>query len=225
MKIIRNTVYWLFILSLPLLIISSNIAWGVTSIWIYDYSVHKYPISQTTGIDNDELHKVYQHLIYFYNSKVDSPQVTVIRGGEEVDIFSEKELIHLEDVKDLIQLDYLVQKVALIVMIICAIVLLLLLKEKWRMLIKGFFLGSILTLGIMTVLVLWAVFAFDQLFLVFHLLSFSNDFWILDPTKDFLIMLFPGQFFFDVAIFGFGAVIIESLIIGTAAFITLKLKT
>jgi integral membrane protein (TIGR01906 family) len=110
-------------------------------------------------------------------------------------------------------------------MIICAIVLLLLLKEKWRMLIKGFFLGSILTLGIMTVLVLWAVFAFDQLFLVFHLLSFSNDFWILDPTKDFLIMLFPGQFFFDVAIFGFGAVIIESLIIGTAAFITLKLKT
>ena len=78
MRTIRYIVFWFFVLCLPLLIISSNIAWGVTSIWVYDYSINKYPISQTTGIDNNELHEVYQHLIDFYNLKVLNPSYHVI---------------------------------------------------------------------------------------------------------------------------------------------------
>ena len=42
---------------------------------------------------------------------------------------------------------------------------------------------------------------FDQLFLQFHLFSFTNELWQLDPTKDYLIMLFPQGFFYDAAIF------------------------
>ena len=34
----------------------------------------------------------------------------------------------------------------------------------------------------------------------FHLLVFSNDFWQLDPARDYLIMLFPGGFWYDVTI-------------------------
>ncbi len=224
MKIIRKLIYWLLILCIPVLIITSNIGWGVTSMWIYDYDLNKYPIVQVTGINHDELRNVYQHLIDFYNLKVDSPQVTVSRGGEMIDIFSEKELIHLEDIKNLIQLDYMVQRIALIIMVVGVIVLLFLLKEKWRVLIKGLIWGSIITFGIMIALVLWAAFGFEQLFLLFHFISFSNEFWILDPAKDYLIMLFPEQFFFDAALFGFIAVIIQSILIGIAAYITLKVS-
>jgi uncharacterized membrane protein len=35
--------------------------------------------------------------------------------------------------------------------------------------------------------------------LQFHLISFANDFWLLDPTKDYLIMLFPQGFWSDAA--------------------------
>jgi len=34
-----------------------------------------------------------------------------------------------------------------------------------------------------------------------YLLSFSNEFWQLDPTRDYLIMLFPGGFWYDATIF------------------------
>ena len=84
--------------------------------------------------------------------------------------------------------------------------------------------GSVATMILMFFLALWAVSGFEQLFLLFHEVSFANQFWILDPSKDYLIMLFPGGFFYDVALFSFGAVIIESLVLGGIAFAVLKLK-
>ena len=58
---------------------------------------------------------------------------------------------------------------------------------------------------------------FDQLFLQFHLFSFSNEYWQLDPTRDYLIMLFPQGFFFDAATLcalatGGGAVVLGGVI-------------
>ena len=42
-----------------------------------------------------------------------------------------------------------------------------------------------------------AIASFEQLFLLFHRLSFANDLWILDPRTDYLLILFPGGFWFD----------------------------
>jgi integral membrane protein (TIGR01906 family) len=41
---------------------------------------------------------------------------------------------------------------------------------------------------------------FDDVFLIFHQVSFSNDLWILDPKTDYLIMLFPLRFWFDITL-------------------------
>ena len=45
------------------------------------------------------------------------------------------------------------------------------------------------------------LFGFDTLFEQFHLLSFSNDFWQLNPATDRLIQMFPQGFWFDAAVF------------------------
>ena len=108
-KLILTIAYCFIICFLPLLIITSDIHWGVTEVKLYEYGVDKYQISQVTGIDKSELMKVYQHLIEYYNSKVDSAQVMVVSEGKEIAIFNERELFHLQDVKALIQLDYFVQ--------------------------------------------------------------------------------------------------------------------
>jgi len=50
------------------------------------------------------------------------------------------------------------------------------------------------------------------------MVSFSNDLWILDPSKDYLIMMFPQEFFNDAALFMIATIIIVSLIILTLAF-------
>jgi integral membrane protein (TIGR01906 family) len=41
---------------------------------------------------------------------------------------------------------------------------------------------------------------FNQLFLQFHLLSFTNELWQLDPSQDYLIMLFPRGFWYDTTL-------------------------
>jgi len=54
---------------------------------------------------------------------------------------------------------------------------------------------------LMLALGLGTMLGFDQLFLKFHLISFTNKLWQLDPAKDYLIMLFPQGFFYDAALF------------------------
>lgn len=224
MKIVRAVARWLLICCVPLFIIASNIRWGVNEIRVYEYAIDTYQIDRVSGIAKPELMKVYQHLIDYYNSKVDSPQVAVSKAGKKLDIFSEKEVVHLQDVKGLMQLDYAVQIATLIIMVICILALLLWLRDSWRKVVKGLWWGSVVTFGLMIFLALWAVFGFEQLFLLFHLVSFSNEFWIIDSGEGSFIKLFPGGFFYDVALFGFAAVIAESLILGGITFGVLRLN-
>lgn len=224
MKIVRVIARWLLICCVPLFIIASNIRCGVNEIRVYEYAIDTYQIDRVSGIAKPELMKVYQHLIDYYNSKVDSPQLAVSKAGKKLDIFSEKEVVHLQDVKGLMQLDYAVQIATLIIMVICILALLLWLRDSWRKVVKGLWWGSVVTFGLMIFLALWAVFGFEQLFLLFHLVSFSNEFWIIDLGEGSFIKLFPGGFFYDVALFGFAAVIAESLILGGITFGVLRLK-
>jgi uncharacterized membrane protein len=54
-------------------------------------------------------------------------------------------------------------------------------------------------------------------------MSFSNDLWLLDPSKDYLIMMFPQGFFFDAAVFIIATIIIEALVLWLIAFTIRKI--
>ena len=224
MKIIQNIIYWLFVCCLPVLLITSTICLEVNELSLYEYGFDKYEISQDTGIDRIQLRNVAQHLIDYFNLRADTVQIAVVKGDEEFNLFNEREVIHLEDVRSLIQLDYWVQRGAFLLIVICALALFFGLKVGWRMLVRGLFWGSFITMGLMVALALWALFGFERLFTLFHLVSFTNEYWILDPARDYLIRLFPGGFFYDAALFGFGAIILEALLIGGIAFGILRLR-
>jgi integral membrane protein (TIGR01906 family) len=224
MKIVQSIIYWLFVFCLPVILFTSTIYWEVNELRLYGYGFDKYQISQATGIDRLELEKVAQHLIDYFNLKVNTAQIVVGKRDGESNLFNERELVHLEDVKSLIQLDYWVQRGALLLLIICVLVLLFGLRVGWRMVVKGLLWGSLVTVGLMSAIALWAFFGFERFFILFHLVSFSNEYWILDPAKDYLIRLFPEGFFYDAALLGFGAVILEALLIGGIAFGVLRLR-
>ena len=57
--------------------------------------------------------------------------------------------------------------------------------------------GGAVTLISVFLVGLAAVASFEQLFLLFHRLSFANDLWMLDPRTDYLLILFPAGFWFD----------------------------
>ena len=37
---------------------------------------------------------------------------------------------------------------------------------------------------------------FDDFFILFHYISFDNMDWLLDPTTDYLVMMYPDGFWF-----------------------------
>jgi len=220
--VLKKILYWLMVVCFPLLIVTSTIRVVLNSTQVYEYCIQKFDITSVTGIDNQELHRIYQHWLNYYSSAVTSPQVQVVKkGGEIIDLLSQKEIIHLQDVKGLVQLNSAVQTTVLMFVLVCIGILKCRGKE-WRLMIKAIFTGSLITMGIVLLLAVASFLGFDKLFTLFHQVSFSNQFWILDPTKDYLIMMFPEGFFFDVALFGLGMAALLSTIFATLSYAGLR---
>ncbi len=213
MQTVRYVAFWLFVCCLPVLFVTTAIRWAVNEVRLYEYGFEKHRVSQDTGISSPELRKVALDLIDYFNFRRDEAQVIINGGDGEIGLFSAKELIHLQDVRGLIQLNTIVQLSALVVMLVCISVLSSLSRHRWVNLARGLFAGSVLTLGVATVIILWCWLGFRYFFYLFHVVSFSNEYWMLDPAKDYLIRLFPEGFFYDAALFVFGAVLILTLLI------------
>ncbi len=218
MKILVIAAKWLFILCLPIVLLTASIGWAVNSHWLYTYGFEKYDVSQTTGLAEMELEKAATGLISYFNSGEANISLTVIKDSEPFELFNQREVAHLRDVKGLIWLDYWVLLGTLIYILSYAGVSLFWRRRRyWRRLAWGVVSGGGITLALMLAMGLGTLFNFDQLFLQFHLFSFSNEFWQLDPTRDYLIMLFPQGFWYDAAIFCALATVGLAIILGGVA--------
>ena len=225
MRLKRAITSGILMICLPLLIITTVLRWEINDIHLYKNGFEKYRISEVTGIDAKQLDDIAQHLIDYFNLRIDTVQYTVVLKDRQIDLFSERGIMHFEDVRNLFQLDYRVQILSFSLVIICVLVLLLGFRERWIVVLKSLFWGSIITVSFMAFLALLAVIGFERLFVLFHTVSFSNQYWILDPSEDYIIMLLPEGFFFDAALLCFGVVILVSLIIGIASFTAMRMRS
>ncbi len=223
MKILGIAAKWLFILCLPILLLTASLSWAVNSLWLYQCGFEEYSVSQTTGLAEVELEKAAKGLISYFNSDEEYISLTVVKDGQPFELFSQREAFHLKDVKGLIWLDYWVLLGTLVYALTYAGVSLFRRRKRyWRRLAWGVVGGSGVTLALMLALGLGMLLGFDQLFLQFHLISFTNELWQLDPTKDYLIMLFPQGFWFDATLFCVLATVIGAVVLGGVAGIYLK---
>ncbi len=62
-----------------------------------------------------------------------------------------------------------------------------------------------------------ALTGFDRLFTQFHLLSFRNDLWLLDPRTDHLVQMYPLPFWQLAAALFLGLTVVESALLAVAA--------
>ena len=212
MKILMITAKWLFILCLPWLLLSASIGGAANSVSLYKYGFEKYNVSQTTGLAKAELEKAATGLIRYFNSDEENISLTVVKDGKPFVLFNEKEVAHLKDVKGLFRLDYRVLLGTLVYAL--AYVGFSLWRKNWRQLAWGLAGGSGLTLALMLALGLGTLLNFNQLFLQLHFISFTNELWQLDPTKDYLIMLFPRGFWYDATLFCAVATAVGAVVLG-----------
>ena len=68
-------------------------------------------------------------------------------------------------------------------------------------------------MGLVVVVGLGSLIGFDRLFLAFHVVSFSNDLWQLDPRTDYLIAMFPEGFFLDATLWIVGSTVLEAMVV------------
>ena len=203
----------LFIICIPLLLITTDVRLAVNDIRLYEYGFNKYHVSEETGLDKGNLTEVAHKLIAYFNSDEEFVDIS---------IYNQRDIAHLKDVKGLIQLVYRLQFIALAYIAVYILFNFLLLGGAfWRQLARRLIWGSWATIALLAILGFIALVSFDQFFLIFHLVSFRNDLWQLYPG-DKLLAMFPEGFFRDAALFIGGAVIVEAIVIWAAAWVFLR---
>ena len=183
---------------------------------MYEYLFNKYDVGITTGLDSAGLKAAANGLVHYFNSSEEYIDLVVMKNGQPFQLFNDREIEHLKDVKALFQLDTRVLWGTLAFALAYIAFTLIRNKRSPKELARSAFIGGALTLGLMAVAGVGMLFNFDSLLLQFHLLSFANDFWLLDPTRDYLIMLITHGFMYDASFIVAGATALGALLVGGA---------
>jgi len=214
---------WLFVLCLPVVLITASILLAANSRVLYNYGFDKYAVGETTGLADSELDKVARGFIQYFGSNQESISLVVEREGQPFELFNEREVAHLEDVKALLHQDYIVLLGTLGYALSYIGVSFILGRPGFgRRLSRAVIAGGVLTLFLMLAAGLATFFNFDGFFYQFHVFSFANDFWLLDPATDFLVMLFPQGFWYDATVAVALATAAAALVLSGIAWLYLR---
>ena len=187
--------------------------------WVYEYNWTRNQISQNTGIKIDQLNQVSDQIKDYFRDDQEKLEVLLQQPGKEVlNLFNQKEIDHMVDVKNLIKTTILFERVGLILLIIFFVFYLF--REGYisfyenlkRIMLVSFLIWSIL----LFLIVFGMIVDFNYTFTLFHKIMFTNDLWILDPNSDFLIMIYPQRFFLEIS----AAIIILFILINLIIFLS-----
>ena len=187
--------------------------------WVYEYNWTRNQISQNTGIKIDQLNQVSDQIKDYFRDDQEKLEVLLQQPGKEVfNLFNQKEIDHMVDVKNLIKTTILFERVGLTLLII--FFMFYLFKEGYVSFyenLKRIMLLSFLIWGILLFLIVFGMIVdFNYTFTLFHKIMFTNDLWILDPNSDFLIMIYPQRFFLEIS----AAIIILFILINIIIFLS-----
>ena len=205
-SIFRLTLTTITSLIFILIIISGSLNFIVRSSLIYDYNISTYSIEKRTSLSLEKIKEINLGIrTYFFNEK----------ELLDIDIFSNKEILHMKDVKSVMNFIFDISKILSIVFCILTFVL----YSYFRVYIyKLIFYSLSLFLSILVFLGASFLLFFQELFIIFHQIAFNNDLWILNPNEDYLLMMYPEDFFRDVAIL----ILVTSFILNVIVYFLLR---
>jgi len=220
------TIRWvtttLFIIAVPIFLVLSNVRIAAMEPRVYGYSFSHYDVETVTGIDRAQLDRAAAEMIRYFQD--DEPLLTthVRLNGEEQPLFTPRETLHMRDVKGLFQNTFFLHEVTFVYIVAYIAAVFLWARERsLRRLAQQCMQAGLLTALLLMVGAVGILVGFDSLFRQFHLLSFSNDFWELDPARDHLVQMFPDGFWFSVSLVVGLATLVEGLLLAGASYATL----
>lgn len=167
----------------------------------FQYEYQKYHITETVGINMDDLLKVTEEMLaYLEGNRSSLADIkTTIHGKEDIPFFNQREIAHMVDVQTLFISARNLRNFLLIFFILSIMMIYFTKGELPKVLANGI-LQSIILFLLFFILLAFIIFQdFSSAFIQFHHLFFHNDLWLLDPATDNLINIVPEGFFFDTA--------------------------
>ena len=203
MNAIRIISRWLFIVSIPILLLSATLGWAFNSLWIYKAGFTKYEVGQALGLSPAQLDKSARELIaYFNNPHQEYLDINVTYDtGETASLFDQADISHMKDVKGLVWLDYRLCLSAVAYVLAYVVIAGFIWSRHYgrRDLALGAEWGGGATVALLCFLGVFAVTSFDWFFTTFHEIFFPQGNWQF-PPGDHMITLFPDGFWSDVTL-------------------------
>ena len=215
MGILKRIAVVLFVAAVPIFLIATNVRWVINAPLLYSYGFDKYHIPDRTGIERGELLSAGRQIRDYFNNSEEFLVVSVIQKGAYVpSLYNSREVLHMKDVKGLVRAVYRIQEASGAYLIAFLVAGLLALRGRFLAPMARYVgLGGAVTLAIVALVGLASLAGFERLFLTFHIVSFSNDLWQLDPRTDYLIAMFPERFFLDATLWIAGSTLVEAFLL------------
>ncbi len=192
----------IFTLVLPIFLIAINVGYVTHSDWLYTYNWWRNGVSERTGLPTSELYSAADQIKAYFANDAERLDVQVNTSRGVVSLFGEREILHMIDVKDLMRYVERVSVWSGGVLVLCAALGLAIRRGDFFASMSQWLRWCALVWGLMiATLVVVAIIDFTWIFTQFHLLSFANDLWQLDPFRHYLLLLFPERFFLEATLF------------------------
>lgn len=155
----------------------------------YKNFYQKENLAPKIGTTYEELIKNTTNLLDYLNHK----------AMLNLDWYTDKDILHMQDVRTLYSLSYKTMIFFIIVFTISTILLIILCKKRTIFYITNTFnkvlLAFIIVIGILSCIISYN---FTSFWIKFHQLLFSNDLWLLSPDESNLIQMVPEEFFISL---------------------------
>ena len=209
----------MFIVAVPAFLLLSNVRIAAMEPRVYEYSISRYDAVGRTGIDLVQLDRAAREIADYFRNDESLLAIRVTVDGSEQPLFNPREVLHMRDVKRLFRAVFRLHEIAFVYVVgYVAAVFLWSRERSMRRLAQQSVAAGAVTAGAMAGGAVAVLIGFDELFRRFHLLSFANDFWLLDPRRDHLVQMFPRGFWFDVSLAVGLLTVIEGSLLALAGY-------
>ena len=188
-KYIRQTLIVFQNFSLFISFILGIIFYNCFNLNFYKNFYSKENLTANIGTTSDELINNTSNLLDYLNGKAEL----------NTSWFSEKDILHMKDVKILYSVSFYTMIFFIAIFIISTILIIFLYKNCTMFYITRTFNKTLLAF-IVLIIVLASIISynFNSFWIRFHQLLFSNDLWLLSPDESNLIKMVPEEFFISL---------------------------
>ena len=192
-----NKVYKIsIIILLPLVLLLTTLELVSFDKDFYMDKYEEYKIVDETGMARKDLSDVTDKLIGYLKDDVDNLHIKKEINGVNQEVFKEREVLHMIDVKELFIKGHKIRNISFLLVLLSLIALIM--KDK-KSIGRVLILSSILSFALIFILFLLMNSDFNKYFTHFYEIFFTNDLWLLDPDTDVLIQMLPLDFFYSIA--------------------------